>query len=270
MNRYKFAVSFFVVWVAAPGAVLAQNIDLAGALYGQGVDAFISGRSADADASLSRAIAANPDDPRMYYFRSLSRLRQGRHSEARADMQAGADVEARQPTRFDIGRSLERIQGPARLLLEQYRDKARLSTALQVKSRPTVSPDVGVLRERRVVPLDELMKPGTPRSIAAPEPPPADGVAPSANAFTPPAKAAAPSENATPLAPASKAAENENMAPAAEANPFGDETTPTAPSQARPQVPPQTPPAKAPAAAAPKTPPQTPPKTPAEAENPFL
>src|SRR5437588_8071481 len=97
--------------LAGPISLRAQDSDIAGTLYGQGVESFFAGRSAEAGAYLSRAIAINPDDPRAFYFRSLSRLRTGRQAEAQADMQTGADLEALQPNRFAIGKAMERVQG---------------------------------------------------------------------------------------------------------------------------------------------------------------
>ncbi len=98
MSRHKFAAGLIVAWIStAPLTVRAQGIDLAETLYSAGVQAYFDGNSAQADAYLSRSIAVDPHDPRAYYFRALSRLREGRQDEARADMQTGANLEARAP-----------------------------------------------------------------------------------------------------------------------------------------------------------------------------
>lgn len=229
--------------MSAPLAIRAQDSDPFGALYSQGVEYFFAGRTGEADSYFSRAIAINPNDPRAYYFRSLSRLREGRQTDARADMQTGAELESRQPNRFAIGKTLERVQGPARLLLEQYRSIARLNQALTSKRNlPAVAePDTAVLREQRVVPLDEFMQSGAPRSSAVP--------------------AAAPAKTSSPVAPAARPVENQNTSPAGEANPFGDDTAP--------KVPAQPPAAKSTAPPAPKTPPPAE-EPPAKDDNPFL
>ncbi len=102
----------------APAALWAQSASVAAALYGQGVEAYFAG-GPTAESYFSRAISTDPTDPRPYYFRAMTRLREGREDEARTDMQAGADAESKQPNRFAVGKALERIQGSSRLLLEQ-------------------------------------------------------------------------------------------------------------------------------------------------------
>lgn len=241
-TRVRGLIVAFVV--LGPTALRAQDSDIAGTLYSQGVEAFFAGRSTEADAYLSRAIAINPDDPRAFYFRSLSRLREGRQAEAQADMQTGADIEARQPNRFAIGKALERVQGPARLLLEQYRWTARLSHASANRPvQPVLEPDAPLLRERRVVPLDEFSQPGAPRAVAVP--------------------AAAPPATSTPANSSAKSSAVPSKVPPAAAapDPFGDDSAP--------QTPPKAPASKSPpATAAPKSPPPAQ-KPAAEEENPF-
>ena len=124
---------------------------------------------------LSEALTFNSQDPRAYYFRALSLLRQGRVDEARGDMLVGAMVEAQSPQRYGIGMALERVQGPSRLMLEEFRCNARRDGAVQattMTSAPApqlITPqerDSGVLREKRVVPLEELLRPGGPQTFA--------------------------------------------------------------------------------------------------------
>jgi hypothetical protein len=252
MSLYKSALCIFVVWAAsAPFAVQAQNFGAAENLYNEGVQAYFSGRSSQTDSYFSQLIAVTPNDPRPYYFRSLARLRQGRQSEARADMQAGANVEARLPNRYAVGRSLERVQGPGRLLLEQYRASARAIAATIPTPRPVAGPESGVVRERRIVPLEEFLSSGAPRSLPATEPEPTDTTPPATGAATP--------------------AETKAAAPATDNNPFGDDMA----SETAPKAPPaKAPPAKAaaPAPAEPKAAPKTPPppkESPNTDENPF-
>jgi hypothetical protein len=107
-------------------AARAQGVDAA-AFYSQGVHAYFAGQSAQAEANLNTALSVDPDDPRAYYFRALSLLRQGRRDEAKSDMQIGAALEAQQPNRFAVGAALQRVQGGDRLLLEQYRRDGQLA-----------------------------------------------------------------------------------------------------------------------------------------------
>src|SRR5215216_1353529 len=121
MNRYKFAAGLIVGCIAAvPLLAQAQSSDVAGELYGKGVQAYFRGCSPDAGTAFSDVLRVDPKDPRAYYFRALSLMQQGREEEARSDMQIGAQLEARYPYRFDMGKTLERVQGPTRLVLEQY------------------------------------------------------------------------------------------------------------------------------------------------------
>src|SRR4051812_147409 len=154
----------------------AQLSDTAGTLYGQGVDAFFSGRSDEAIASLTRSIEANPNDPRAFYFRALARMRTGDSGGAEDDMKSGAAVESRLPNRYPIGKSLERVQGYDRLALEKYRRTARMNVVTTAKpivpvsgQQPLADPDAAVLRDRRMVPLDEFMQQGPPMLVPVPE-----------------------------------------------------------------------------------------------------
>jgi hypothetical protein len=232
-------------------------------LYDEGVNAYFSGRASQAETCLSEAIQANSQDPRAYYFRAFSLLRQGHVAEARGDMLVGAMLEAQSPHREPIGTALERIQGCDRLMLEEFRRNARRNVAVpaaatsglpsSATATPTPSPlDYApeMLRERRVVPIDELLRPGGPQSVVE-----------------------NPATNATPLPPqnagpeSGKKAEQPNPAPGSEKDPFADDsakpaTESTPPPAATPVTPPQTAPATPPQAT-PATSPQTGPAPPA-------
>jgi hypothetical protein len=246
MSPYKFAASLLVACIAiVPLTAQAQSSEVAGQFYSTGVDAYFRGSSAEAESSLSNVIRVDPKDARAYYFRALTRMQQGRDDEARSDMQTGAQVEARYPYRFDIGKTLERVQGQTRLMLEQYRSRARATAAMNPPVGPVRAPDTAVLRERRIVPLEEFSHPGQPNTIAAPE------------IIAPPA------------APAKKPAENSGPAEAAQINPFNDEPAPKTQSKVSPSKAPAAktpPPGKATTPAAPK---QTPPTSKSSDDNPF-
>ncbi len=95
-------------------------------LYGSAVHEFYGGNYAKAHELLSRAIDMGLQDPRAYYFRGLAYLKLGRPDEAEDDFRTGAEIEARDAGIFyDVGRSLERIQGRARMILERHRLSAR-------------------------------------------------------------------------------------------------------------------------------------------------
>ena len=99
-------------------------------MYGKGVHAFFSNDYAKAHDCLSRAISAESNDPRCFYFRGLAYLELGRESEARCDFTKAADIEAGDAYKFfNVSKALERVQGKSRSILEQYRAKARLRAA---------------------------------------------------------------------------------------------------------------------------------------------
>ncbi len=102
------------------------------AIYGRGVHAYFAGRTSEAEKYFSQAIDSGSTDPRPYYYRAMVRLNQGRKFEAENDMRMGADYEARNPgMKSSIGRSLQRVQGPGRRTLEQFRRQARLDRLQQ-------------------------------------------------------------------------------------------------------------------------------------------
>jgi tetratricopeptide (TPR) repeat protein len=142
--------------------------------YGRGVHAYfsgnyLSGNSAAAEALFAEAMGHDPNDPRPHYFRALCLLRQGRSNEARSDFKIAAALEARSRGSYPVGKSLERVQGGERLMLEQFRWRAQADGAAAAgqdghfdsNRRATLAmhTDVGVLRQKVSVPLDRLVQP---------------------------------------------------------------------------------------------------------------
>jgi hypothetical protein len=192
--------------------------------YGEGVHAYFSGNATRAEQSLSNALALDSQDPRIYYFRALSLLRQGRTAEARGDMQVGATLEAQRPQHYAIGTALERVQGPHRLLLEQYRREARSQAAEYRGSghqvQPASTPEV--LRQRTVIPLGRYLQPGIPQPVS-----PTMESAVSPRTF-------APAQELRPGEPSRRPA-------GTEADPFGDDPAPAARKSAPIPPPPRAP-----------------------------
>ena len=101
--------------------------------YGNGVHAYNQRDYLGAHAALTAAIKGGTKDPRAFYFRGLTYLELGRFPEAQADFQTGAELEvADSADFFPVNRSLERIQGRSRQMLEQYRNVVH-ATAIQRK-----------------------------------------------------------------------------------------------------------------------------------------
>ena len=107
------------------------------AMYGAGVHAYYAGGYQQSFDSLSRVIRIGTADPRAYYFRGLAALRMGRRDEAVADFTKGAELEADGWSMRTVSRSLERVQGTDRLLLERSRSGARLALAQQQATAAT-------------------------------------------------------------------------------------------------------------------------------------
>ncbi len=187
----------------------------------------------------------------------------GREPEALADFEKGAELEASDLTGFyQVGKSLERIQGARRLTLEKYRAKARVALLVkqnEAKQRRYELTRMNEAEVRGAKPIGKEVPAGTPSKAApAANPPgavdPFGGPAPAtkgadADPFAAPGTPA--EKPATPMddpfgAPAAKPAEPAAPAPA---DPFGGPAV----EPAKP-VDPVAPPAVEPAAPAPADP----------------
>ncbi len=99
-----------------------------GQMYGNGVHAYFDGDCTKAHRLLTSAIDAGSHDPRCYYFRGLAYIKLGRPQEADDDFKQGAKLETADMNKtYSVAKSLERVQGPARLELEQHRQAARMA-----------------------------------------------------------------------------------------------------------------------------------------------
>lgn len=205
----------------APQVTFAEDAVLA-EIYGRGVHAFFAGRYEDAEESLSDAIAQGSKDPRVYYYRGLTKFSLGRLDEANADFALGAKEEVQDVALTTLAsRSLARIQGGPRLLIEKARQTARKEHRAAEVAREKVRYEEFKSNEKRMlraVPAEEA-KPVEPAKTEEAKP-----------EETKPAEEK-PAEEAKPAEP--KAEE-----PAKPADPFGSEP-------AKPATPPPaTPPAK--------------------------
>ncbi len=132
MRRVSFSTLVGTAVAGVALAALSGNL-AAGAdepvtkqLYGSGVHAYFAKEYKEAYDLLSTAIGNKSQDPRVYYFRGLAQWQLGRPDEAKADFKAGADLEATAgDDLFNIDKALERIQGKARLQIQDARQVAR-------------------------------------------------------------------------------------------------------------------------------------------------
>ena len=139
-------------------------------MLGGAIHAYHRGDYESCRRQMDAVIAAGGIDPRAYYFRGLALMQLGRDDEARADMAEGARLEATTTAIALTSRSLQRVQGSERLLLERYRSEARVATLErnreQIRNRYVGQQQLGseTLRERRPegTPREQLPSPSTP------------------------------------------------------------------------------------------------------------
>jgi len=109
-------------------ASAASSQAILGELYGKAVHAFHSRHYEDASDLLSQAIKAGSVDPRCYYFRGVAQSKLGHADKAKSDFETGAQLEATNTTHdYNVGLSLQRVQGKVRLQLETIRFQARVA-----------------------------------------------------------------------------------------------------------------------------------------------
>jgi hypothetical protein len=176
------------VSLAAQDAVLGQE-------YGNGVHAYFMGDYAAAYERLSGVIARGSKDPRAYYFRGLACLKLGRAPDAAIDFRIGAELESKDLSGFyNVGKSLERVQGAARAELERYRVTARMAAYEQAEKLRKDRYEAIRREEERV--LREYRKAAPPEEVAPPNPAeqqnPFDQPGESANPFDQPTTPAKP------------------------------------------------------------------------------
>jgi hypothetical protein len=164
--------------VLLSAAPLCADDAVLGQMYGNGVHAYFSRDYIKAYEHLTSAIEGGSSDPRCYYFRGLAYVRLGREQEAETDFTKGAALESRDIDRFyNVARSLGRIQGKTRLLLEQHRAEARMAALKRAEAARRARYESIRAEEDRVLhgpiqpapgPTDEV--PGGPGGPSAPEP----------------------------------------------------------------------------------------------------
>jgi hypothetical protein len=191
----------------------AQNLDGLARSYGRGVHAYFSGNSFEAVSSLSQAIDGGSQDPRAYYFRALAHLRMGMSAAAESDFIMAASLEVRDTDgTYPVSRSLERIQGRDRQLLEAFRHKARAEAQIQQRAwqrqryEDLDRREKDVLRRSAPLPLDSFAPPRANASSAPQAPDDSADAPPSATGGMTKSEAqdpfAAPAERAPTRAPA--------------------------------------------------------------------
>ncbi len=124
MRTRPFACLFTVVSLSLASFVNAQ--DPLDEMYGQAVHSFFRGDSGHAAELLNEVIDAGSQDPRAYFFRGLCQSHGS--FDANPDFERAAQLEIEGKKVVNVGKALERIQGPARISIEKSRSKARLAS----------------------------------------------------------------------------------------------------------------------------------------------
>ena len=179
-RRVMLAASFALLGAAS----LFADEGVLGQKYGGGVHAYFAGDYSGAYEQLTAAVEGGSQDPRTYYFRGLAMLKLGRESEAKQDFQTGASLESRDANKFyNISKSLERVQGSARVELERYRLNARLAVLKEIDRYRKARYEAIQQEESRVLRQQDIAPPEQPAAeSSAAEPAEADSsiVAPAA------------------------------------------------------------------------------------------
>ena len=100
--------------------------------YGRAVHSFFRGDSLKSQELLDEVVGAGSQDPRVFYFRGIAASRNGNIDQASADFNEGARLEVAGKRVVNVGRALERIQGPVRVEIEKARAQARLDARSKV------------------------------------------------------------------------------------------------------------------------------------------
>lgn len=233
----KLSFVLGIIWFSI-GSLYADDA-LLEQFYGNGVHAFNQGDYLGAHAALTAAIKGGTNDPRTYYFRGLTYLQLGRVPEAQADFQAGAELEVGDSADvYPVNRSLERIQGRSRQILEQYRmvvhaaaiQKKEAERRARYEERAAAEHDV----LRRVAPTELPSASQAPSNGNPTSPEASPAAAAEENPFTKPAESDAPPSNKA----KDDSAPDKAMAPAEDKNPFDAEPTKPEPSKSTPIPPP--------------------------------
>lgn len=196
-------------------------------VYGRAVHAYFAGDDVKTLEWLDSVIAAGSQDPRVYYYRALSNIRQGGGFEAGlADIEKAANLEITSGRVVNVSRALERIQGETRRQIEDIRLKVRLANKDRLPKPPVLSPRPNL--DSSVDPFTDDAGLGQPREMDTPPStpivPPAETTIPETPAETPaPAETPTPAETPAPsdADPFGGPAETTEPAPATDDNPFG-------------------------------------------------
>ncbi|HTU19107.1 MAG TPA: hypothetical protein VMG10_13685 [Gemmataceae bacterium] len=92
--------------------------------FAAGLGFYFARDYANAEQAFLRTVENDSQDARYFYFLGLSKLAQNRRRDARADFEQGAMLErVNRPSPAAVSESLERIQGPTRRIVNEFRQR---------------------------------------------------------------------------------------------------------------------------------------------------
>jgi hypothetical protein len=156
----RTAIVAAIAWASASVAT-AQHPLVEQGLIERGLAAYSAGRTSDAVELFGAAIHADAADPRPHYLRALCLMRMGQSAEARTDLLAGAQLEARQPGAYPVEAALQNVVGAERKLIDAIRYRALIGESFvegSIDGRNAGS-NAGVLRQRVALSLGDLVRP---------------------------------------------------------------------------------------------------------------
>lgn len=127
MHLRNTSLALLLSGLSTTAALYAQDpLDDA---YGHAVHAYYRGDVSNAQEWLEKAIAAGSKDPRVYYYRGLClSAASGDTSAGQTDFETAADLEINGQKVVNVGKALERVQGPARCAIESIRRSTRIAS----------------------------------------------------------------------------------------------------------------------------------------------
>ena len=230
MARIRTAVMVACVTLLCTSAGAAQvKANQLNERYSQGLHAYYAGQWEAAHGAFSEVIEAGFQNPCCYYFRGMVSYQQGDKQSAQQDFHAGAAREANAiRQKFPISKSLERVQGEARVMIERARLQARLTVLQKRLAREKQRYEDLVRNEAKVVrkaaPGPGAAEPAIEIKEKAANDPFADGGAGLTGSAVEAGATAKPAAVGTGVIPRGNQESAPAVAPKAEeANPFGDD-----------------------------------------------
>jgi len=117
--------------------------------WSRAVTAWFAKDYAASESLLTTLIDDGTRDARAYYLRGLARHASGNVAAAESDFARGAELELAAGSGVTVARSLERIQGPGRQLLETHRRAARLKQRQSAGPREAVKAHEQIFQQAR-------------------------------------------------------------------------------------------------------------------------